>query len=181
MPSDVQRALNLIKLIFGSRSQMGFQRRSLRPELKRLLESKDIKCYPFGTDIGSRFGVNYRNCKSTFLHGKEMIQVLKKYSDKNELFKELLELITGRPKNILKVYFGIICVCWNTIIQPFYSATSKRIKYPEAKAIIESTEATFKNIKNSSNQVDALLECADLLNTEADNVFVISKLKMVLL
>ena len=54
MKSAVVRFLDLTKMVFGSRSKFGFQRHSLRKEMKLLLEAHSVKSYNFKTDIGSR-------------------------------------------------------------------------------------------------------------------------------
>ena len=54
MKATVTRFLDLTKMVFGSRSNFGFQRHSLRKEMKLLLEANSVNSYDFKTDMGSR-------------------------------------------------------------------------------------------------------------------------------
>jgi hypothetical protein len=150
---EVKTALHKLKLIYGGRKSMGYQRNSLKQTLADI--SGGSKTSIFLSDLGSRFGIFYNNSLNVLNHKDAVLESLHNCKKNNTNANDLNMLIKNNW-NLLALGFGSIVMFWAFIISPFNSATTRKSTLRETQEIIQLTNERLELIRDTTTPFEQL-------------------------
>ena len=161
LSSKTQEVYRLLKFIFGNRKSVGFKRACLKERLRCKLGGVSSG---FITDVGSRFGVYFKNGVCLLQHEAAIKAVLAEETSTHPKHGQLLDLMNDtRAWNQVRLEIGCLVLVWSCLIGPFHSSVSKDIPYGQIKSTYETAFNALSRILNADCSFSEALEMAKSL------------------